>query len=129
MTNVILYSRVATSDSSISLAFQEETMIKYCNENNYNIIKSYNEVYSGKTFNRPLWKFLMSYLKINKDGIDKILVLRFDRYSRNPIGSFKKIKALEILGISIECVETRLNGCKISKTLLEEISICIPEVE
>ena len=129
MTNVILYSRVATSDSSISLAFQEETMIKYCNENNYNIIKSYNEVYSGKSFNRPQWRFLMSYLKNNQDSFDKILVLRFDRFSRNLSGSFKKIKALEILGISIECVETRLNECKISKTLLEEISICIPEVE
>ena len=129
MTNVILYSRVATSNSSISLAFQEETMIKYCNENNYNIIKSYNEVYSGKSFNRPQWRVLMSYLKIIKDSVDKILVLRFDRYSRNLIGSFKKIKALEILGISIECVETRLIDYEISKILLEEISICVPEIE
>jgi DNA invertase Pin-like site-specific DNA recombinase len=121
MTNVILYSRVANSDSSISLAFQEEIMIKYCNENNYNIIKSYNEIYSGKSFSRPQWRFLMSYLKNNKDGIDKILVLRFDRFSRDLSKSLNKIKSLEILGVKIECVEANLND--------SEISICIPEVE
>jgi DNA invertase Pin-like site-specific DNA recombinase len=121
MTNVILYSRVSNSDSSISLAFQEESMFKYCNENNYNIIKSYKEVYSGKSFKRPQWRLLMSYLKNNQDGIDKILVLRFDRFSRNFRKSFSKVKSLETLGVKIECVEANLND--------SEISICTPEVE
>lgn len=105
MTNVLLYSRVATIETPSSISFQEESMISYCNKKKYNIIKSYHEVGSGKTFNRQEWNSLKSYLKFNRGSINKILVLRFNRFSRNHYEALKEIESLKKINVEVEVVE------------------------
>lgn len=129
MTNVLLYSRVATSDQVFSLAYQEETMIKHCNENNYNIVKSFKEVYSGKTFNRPEWQSLKLFLKKNKGSIDKILILRSDRFCRNYLESYNELESLKKLNVVVEMVEY-LNGfSEIDKALIQVVYDMLPIIE
>lgn len=125
MTNVLLYSRNATEESSFSLSSQEEMMIKYCNENNYNIIKSYKEIYSGKTFNRPEWNLLKSFIMTNQKKIDKILVLTHDRFCRNHLMLFKELEILKRLGVTIEVV----NHSDTDKILLETLYQVLPKIE
>lgn len=105
MKNVIIYSRVATEDSTMSLDFQEQTLKNYCKQHNYNIIKSYKEVYSGKTFERPEWIKMRKFVETNEDSVQSILVLRFDRFCRNSSLALEEIVRLISIGISIECIE------------------------
>ena len=61
--NIILYKRVSTDDQAdrgFSLQHQEKVLNDYCNLRGYNIIDTYTEDYSGKTFDRPEWKKLMA---------------------------------------------------------------------
>ncbi len=105
MKNVIIYSRVTSENSSMSLDFQEQTLKNYCKQHNYNIIKSYKEVYSGTTFERPEWLKMQLFTATNENSINSILVLRFDRFCRNSSLALEEIVRLIRLGISIECIE------------------------
>ena len=122
MTNVLLYSRIGTSDQSFSLSYQEEKMIKHCKENNYNIIKSFKEVYSGKDFNRPEWQSLKLFLKKNKGSINKILVLRSDRFSRNYIEAYNELELLKKLDVVVEIVEYLHGFSEIDNALIQIVN-------
>ena len=66
MMNVICYKRVSTdeqADRGFSLQHQETMLTKYCEINNYNIVDIYTEDCSGKSFDRPKWKKIMSLYK------------------------------------------------------------------
>jgi site-specific DNA recombinase len=64
--NVICYKRVSTdeqADRGHSLQHQEVMLTKYCEINNHDIVEIYTEDYSGKSFNRPEWIKIMSFIK------------------------------------------------------------------
>ena len=105
MKNVIIYSRVATKESTLSLEFQEEKLKDYCKKHNFNIIKSYKEVYSGKTFERPEWLKMRTFFDTNENSIQSILVLRFDRFCRNSSLAMNEIERLNTLGVFVKCIE------------------------
>ena len=57
--NVICYKRVSTDDQAdrgFSLQHQETVMKQWCEIHNHNIVDIYTEDYSGKSFDRPVWK-------------------------------------------------------------------------
>jgi len=85
--------------------------------------------YSAKTFNRPQWKILLSYLKKHKGGIDLLIFSRWDRFSRNMFESLATISLLESLGVKICCVEAPMDlSIPESKVGLVN-SLLLPEVE
>ena len=84
--NVIIYCRVSSDEQTLgaSLDVQEERLRKYCNQMGYNIINNipYREDESAKTFEkRPVIQGIMSYIRKNKGKVNKLLFLRWDRYS------------------------------------------------
>ena len=85
--NAILYCRVSTDEQadSCSLDVQEKYLRAYCGNHGYNIVGVYREDYSAKHYNlqRPEFKKIYDYCKKNKGKVDKILFLRWDRFSRN----------------------------------------------
>ena len=86
MKNVILYVRVSTdeqADKGYSLRDQEAKLLQYCKELNYRVIDIYREDYSAKTFKRPEFKKLLAYCKSNKKQVDELLLVKWDRFSRN----------------------------------------------
>jgi site-specific DNA recombinase len=105
MKNVIIYSRVTTEDTPLSLEFQEAALVNYCKEHNYNIIKSYKEAHSGKSFERPKWLKMRTFIETNENSIQSILVLRFDRFCRNSSLALKEMDTLNQLGVSVKCIE------------------------
>jgi DNA invertase Pin-like site-specific DNA recombinase len=51
---VVIYTRVSTEDqkeNGFSLQDQERRLIKYCSENNFEVIAHYQDDYSAKNFN------------------------------------------------------------------------------
>ena len=98
--NVICYFRVSTDEQAnqgYSLRFQQQRLQQYCELKEYNIVAEYTEDYSAKTFDRPEWKKLITYVKQNKNKVDSILILRWDRFSRNQYESMTVIKQLSNL--------------------------------
>jgi site-specific DNA recombinase len=94
MKQAILYIRVSTdeqADKGFSLASQEEYLNKYCRMNNIDVIHTFTEDHSAKTFNRPEFKKMLTFCKQNRSDIDLLLLVKWDRFSRNTKDSYQMI--------------------------------------
>jgi len=134
MKNVIVYSRVSTDDQAQghSLDFQEDTIIRYCKNKNYNVIKCFQEDYSAKDFERPEWKKILAFIKSNQKtslSIGAIVILRPDRYSRNLILSFTEKAKLAGMGCEVEFLEGQVDETSPEALLLQAIGYALPQVE
>ncbi len=129
MKNVIIYSRVATDETTMSLEFQEETLKNYCKEHNFKIIKSYKEVYPGNTFNRPEWLKLQNFIEASESIVQSILVIRFDRFCRNILLSVKEVDRLNKLGVSVECIEHQIENISMDRLFFKNILLITLEIE
>lgn len=130
--NVICYKRVSTdeqADRGHSLQHQEVMLTKYCEINNHNIVDIYTEDYSGKSFNRPEWLKIMSFIKKNRGKVDLILCNRWDRFSRNQYDAMTVIKELNKLGVTVNTVEQPLDITKFENKILFNLYLTVPEVE
>ena len=104
----ILYVRVSTdeqADRGYSLRDQEERLIKYCELMSIEVAATYREDHSAKDFNRPQYKKLYEFAKSHKNEIDLLLVVKWDRFSRNAPDSYEVIKNFDKLGIEIQAIE------------------------
>lgn len=113
-TNVILYCRVSSDEQkdNNSLNVQEEYLRNHCNYHGYNVVKVYREDYSAKHYDmkRPELKAIYEYCRKNKGEVDKVLFLRWDRYSRNVEFAFAyKRKFYDELGVEINAIESPID--------------------
>ena len=130
--NVILYVRVSTDEQAnrgFSLRDQEQKLIDYCKINHFNIVSIYREDHSAKTFNRPEFKKMMDFCKKNKNQVDQILFVKWDRFSRNTHESYQKIYEFELLGISVNAIEQSMDTSIPEQKLMLAVYLSIPEVE
>lgn len=112
--NVILYCRVSSVDKaeSSSLDYQEKVLRTYCANNNYNVIMVRKEDHSANspTLDRPMLKEIYDYCKQHTGQVNKILFLRWDRFTRNIEFAFTyKRKFFEELGVEINSIENPIN--------------------
>ncbi len=114
--NVILYTRVSTDEQAegLSREAQERQLRNYCERNGYRIVgdeKPYKEDYSAKHYDlkRPKLKEIYNYCKKNKGQVDKVLFLRWDRYSRNVEFAFAYKRKFEDLGVEINAIENTID--------------------
>ena len=115
--NVILYCRVSTDEQAdgCSLDVQERCLRAYCENHNYNIIgeeQPYREDYTAKhhDLRRPKMRKLYEYCRKHRHEVDKVLFLRWDRYSRNGEFAYKyKRKFYDELGIEINAIESPID--------------------
>lgn len=78
----------------------------------YNIIDNipYREDESAKTFEkRPVIQGIMNYIRKNKGRVNKLLFLRWDRYSRDIISASENLKELLKLGVEPNAIEAPLD--------------------
>ncbi|MBR2135371.1 MAG: recombinase family protein [Bacteroidales bacterium] len=122
--NVILYCRVSTDEQAdgCSLDVQEKYLRAYCSNHGYCVAGLYREDCSAKHYDlkRPEFKKIYDYCKKNRGTIDKILFLRWDRYSRNVEFAFAyKRRLYDDLGIEINSIESPIdfNGTEWSMLL------------
>ena len=115
--NAILYCRVSTDEQAdgCSLEMQERALREYCKNHSYNIVgeeQPYNEDYTAKhhDLRRPKFKQLYNYCRKHKHEVDKVLFLRWDRYSRNlEFATTYKRKFYDELGIEINALESPID--------------------
>ena len=129
--NVALYARVSTDDQvkGTSLSHQKEIMHRFCETFNYNVVKVFSEDFSAKKFgNRPVFSQVMVFLKQNKD-VKKIIVSRWDRFSRSVTESYSMIDKLARMGVEVYAVEQPIDPNISEQKIMLSFYLTIPEVE
>lgn len=94
---VALYIRVSTEEQAkfgISLAAQEDSLMRYVREHDYKIVNIYRD--EGNSARKPVSKrpVMLQLLQDVKAGkIDRILFTKFDRWSRN-VREYHNVQAI-----------------------------------
>ena len=82
--NAGLYIRLSKEDKNESIKNQKNLLIKYANDNHFNIYNIYiDDGYTGTNFNRPAFNKLL--IDINKKNIDVVIVKDLSRLGRDYI--------------------------------------------
>ena len=122
--NVILYCRVSSDEQKegCSLDMQEKFLRAYCVNQRYNILSVHHEDHSAKSYmlDRPVLKDIYTYCRRNSSNVDKVLFLRWDRFSRNlEFALTYKRKFVDELGVEINAIESAIdfNGAEWSTLL------------
>lgn len=95
---VVGYTRISTRDqSNFSLEAQCESINRYCSQNGYDVKEIFtDDGQSAKDFNRLNWKRLEAFLKKTYREIDYLVVMKYDRFSRNLMDSLSMIQQIEV---------------------------------
>jgi site-specific DNA recombinase len=128
----ILYIRVSTDEQAEkgnSLKHQEERLRQYCDLNQIEIDSIVKEDFSAKTFERPAFGKLLSYVKLHKKTIDVLLILKWDRFSRNISESYHMLSIFKSLGIDVQAVEQPLDLKIPENKIMLAFYLAAPEVE
>lgn len=90
------YVRISISDQSeYSVEYQERLIRQYCEANKLALLAVFkDEGESSYTFDRPDFKALEAFIKLNKN-VDYLIILDHDRFSRNLAEALLKIKELQ----------------------------------
>jgi site-specific DNA recombinase len=130
--SAILYRRVSTSDQKIygnSLNAQQSSLKDFCHKNSMVIIEEFQEDYSAKNFNRPEWKKLNEFSQKNKIKIDYLLVVDWDRFSRNTYEALGVINNFKQLGIEVNCIDKWIDYNDPSQIMIQLMYLGLPEVD
>ena len=130
--SAILYRRVSTSDQKIygnSLNAQQSNLKEFCHKNSMAIIKEFQEDYSAKDFNRPEWKRLKKFAKENKNKVDYLLVVDWDRFSRNTYEALGVINDFKQFGIEVNCIDKWIDYNDPSQKIMQLMYLGMPEVD
>lgn len=128
----IIYTRVSTEDqkdNGFSLQDQESRLRSHCKRNDINIVKHFQDDHSAKTFERPEFNKLLNFIKNNKGLVKKLLVIKWDRFSRNLEGSLTMITTLKTLGVDVEAIEQPLDETVPENILMKAIYLASSQVD
>jgi site-specific DNA recombinase len=128
----ILYIRVSTdeqADKGYSLRYQEERLVKHCEQFNIEVVATFQDDYSAKTFDRPEFIELLASLKKKKGVADILLFTKWDRFSRNAGDAYAMINTLNKLGVEPQALEQPLDLNIPENKIMLAFYLASPEVE
>lgn len=128
----IIYTRVSTeeqADKGYSLKDQEDRLRKYCELKDIEVVIHFQEDHSAKTFDRPEFHKLIAFAKKNKENIDLLLFMKWDRFSRNAGDSYYMINLFRKLNIECQAIEQPLDLQVPENKMMLAFYLAAPEVE
>ena len=127
----ILYTRVSTDEQNngYSPADQKDKLVRFCENQDIEVLGIYHDDESGKSFERPEWKKIMAYLKGNKGVVDYIYFLKWDRFSRNAPEAYAELAKLKKFGVEARAMEQPLDLEIPEQKVLLAIYLTAPEVD
>lgn len=129
MKAAILYLRVSTDEQSFgfSLTDQGKRLTEYCIKNQIDISATFQDDYSGKTFNRPGFNSLLSFVKKNK--VDQIIFTKWSRFSRNTADSYAMIRQLQSLGVEVQAIDEPVDFSISQNKAMLALYLVMPEID
>ncbi len=124
-------SRVSSDEQAkgYSLGVQAENLENYCLRNDIEIVYSFKEDHSAKSFDRPEFKKFLEYLKKNKNGIDLFLFTSWDRFSRNAMDAYHMIDRLKKMGVETQSIEQPIDFSIPENKMMLAMYLVMPEVD
>lgn len=133
MNKAILYCRVSSDEQAKggSLKYQEEALRRYCNSHQIEIVEVFSEDYSAKTFNRPeMNKICKKYLKKKKEiETDTLLVLRWNRFTRDASDGWEYISRFKKYGIEVNAIEEHIDFSIAESKITLSVFLTMAEVD
>lgn len=130
---VALYIRVSTEEQAkfgISLAAQEDSLIRYAREHSFKIVNIYRD--EGNSARKPVSKrpVMLHLLEDVKAGkIDRILFTKFDRWSRN-VREYHNVQAiLDAHGVTWQAILENYDTLTADGRLRVNIMLSVNESE
>ena len=104
-------------------------MKQYCEQKRLDIVRHYQDDYSGKNFNRPAFQRFLTDLK-SKNVKPKLLVcIRFDRFSRNIEESLRMTSTLKSFGVELDFLEQNYDLTIPENLIPYMLNMVLPQVE
>ena len=127
----IIYTRVSTDEQNngYSPTDQKEKLYRYCENKNIDVVGFYHDDESGKSFDRPEWKKIMAFLKANKNSVNYIYFLKWDRFSRNAPEAYAELAKLKKLNVEARAMEQPLDLEIPEQKVMLAIYLTTPEVD
>jgi site-specific DNA recombinase len=132
MKKAIIYTRVSTdkqAEKGYSLRDQKNKLEKYCADKGYEIVKHFQDDHSAKTFNRPEFQNLLEFIRRNKGSVNKLVVIKWDRFSRDMEASMNMLTQLLRYGVAVEAIDQPLDDSIPENLLMKAIYLAAPQVE
>lgn len=133
LLRVALYIRVSTEEQAkygISLAAQEDCLVRYATENNLKVVNIYRD--EGNSARKPVSKrpIMLNLLEDVRAGkIDRILFTKFDRWSRN-VREYHNVQAiLAAHGVTWQAVTENYDTLTADGRLRVNIMLSVNESE
>lgn len=130
MKSAVIYIRVSTDEQAegYSLRIQEDICVRFCQVNDYRVLRVFKDDYSAKTFLRPGYTELLKFIRDHKT--DTLIVSRYDRFSRGElIDQLEMIRTLKKSGVQLRTVEFDLNDNNPEQKLIQTILMQISEID
>ena len=128
----IIYSRVSTdeqADRGYSLRDQESRLREYCRRTGIEVVEHFQDDASAKTFDRPTFQKLLRFVQANRNAVDELLVVKWDRFSRDATGALGMMRTLEGLGVNVQAIEQPIDRHVPEQLMMLAIYVAAPEVE
>ena len=131
MKRAILMSRVSSDEQSkgYSLDIQVEKLQAHCRKENIEVINVFKEDHSAKDFNRPEFKKFLQFVSRNKNKVDLLLVVSWDRFSRNVSESYAMISRLKNYGIEVQAIEQPLDLSVPENMMILAVYLSLPDID
>lgn len=128
----ILYSRVSTQDQKdhgYSLDEQERQMRRFCQGRKIEIVATFTEDHTAKTFERPIFQQILRTIKKKQLKCDYLLVHQWDRFSRNLADAIIMITELRSRNVEVQSINGWSDYQNPDHLLLLAISLASGEVD
>ena len=128
-----IYTRVSTAIQvdGYSLDAQRETMRKYADFQNMEIVREYSdEGHSGKNiWGRQEFVRMLNDIEDGKDEVSFVLVFKLSRFGRNAADVLSSLQLMQDYGVNLICVEDNIDSSKEAGKLLISIIAAVAEME
>ena len=131
-TRALLYTRVSTdeqADRGFSLRDQEARLRAHCRREGVCVVRHYQDDASAKTFDRPAFQELLTFVEKNRGALDTLFVVKWDRFSRDATGALSMIRRLEERGVRVQAIEQPVDLDVPEQLIMLAIYVAAPEVE
>lgn len=126
---VFLYKRVSTDEQSLgfSLRDQDIRLNEFCFRAGDEVVGSYEDDYTGKTFNRPDFNRMMADLSTKRP--DRIYFVKWTRFSRDTTDGLAMIRLLKKKGVQVNAIDEWIDWSATHAKLMAAMFIASGEVD